>query len=471
MSPDQLFKQKQLQQLEMQRIEDHLTQIQTWDIQGQQIQDMQQLKSRHAARLVQEQQEENAWIQAQAQRQLPPAQAGQAAPGSPQMMAPAVKKSHKQKRREARVEAELKKRNPYCDYTSYMLRESVVRDLALRDNSFTGELKRECEENRIDFRLLRGFLHGCRMKKGEPLNQQEAEHLRQDREYIADYASCDLQRRQPHLRRMVDAVLQVRLTPEMLTKEYVESHIVEIKSIGDKLTCMSNVKRDPINQPFFNQLPQLEKDLLAAQDELYAELGTLCVAVFQYNGVDPSNWDYMSSDQTVAIRNIGPQFLNIEGSQSALESRDKKVDAAFKGEVERHIQQAAQSKQAQIAQQRQQDPESTMGLTGYAPAQATAMLRKCRDKIQQNSHAYMGNRTTVDGLYQQIFQAVDAWTGLQLQADNCRAASARLTDARGLQQEVYRRTLQEYHKAAEKVNLAWQRIEGMEQKLSRLLGQ
>ena len=473
MKPEELLlKQRQKQIFEMHRqIDEHLTELQTWKMPGQEeLEDMEELRSRHALLLVQEQRERNMRFCRKAWQEIPPVQAREAASGAAPVTAPPVKKGYKQRRKEAGITEKLRKTHPMCDYTSYSIMTQMREDKQQRDNSFTPELFRECTEKQVDLRVLRGFCHGCRMKNGQPIDEMEQENLRRDRSFFADYASMDLKRRQPHLRRMVDEVLQIRLTRDMLTAEYVARHMAVMKNLGDKLTYISNVRQDAINRPFFDQLSPMEKDVLDAQESMCASLGMLCANVMQYHGVGTLDLSYLPPEQIAAMRGMGLENLGAQEARDGLAERNEQMERAYASQARRMIQGEEQKRRAEWARKKQEDPDSAMGLTGYVLPQAAQLLGRCREKIRQNARRYRDKQLEVDGLYQQLYRAADVWGDLQLRTDSCRAAAVALRDARGMEKEVCRRTLEEYHAAAEKSQLAMEQIERMERRLDALLG-
>lgn len=471
MKPEELLLQKKQQMFEIhQQIDEHLTELQTWERPGREIEDMQELRSQYAVRLVQQQRERNARFFRKAWQEIPPAQARQAAPGAAPVTAPPVKKSRKQRRSEASITKKLKETNPMCDYTSYAIMTQMREDKQQRDNSFTPELYRQCTENQVDLRVLRGFCHGCKMKNGQPVDELEAEYLRQDRAFLADYASKELKRREPHLRRMVDEVLQLRLTPDMLTVEYVARHMAYMKNLGDKLTYISNVRKDALNRPFFHRLSPLEQEALDAQESMCAGLGMLCANVMQYHGVGTLDLTYLPPEQIASMRGIGIENLGAQEARTFLSQRNEQLEEAYGRQAQRMIQGEEQKKRAEWEQKKKLDPDSAMGLTGYVQPQAIRILQRCRGKIQSGTQRYQASQQAVDKLYQRIYRAADAWGDLQLHTDSCRAAAVALRDARGMEKEVCRRALEEYHAAVERSELAMEHLERMERQLDALLG-
>lgn len=173
--------------------------------------------------------------------------------------------TYKQRRKLKKQDRKAKDRSPYADHVSLAI-EKQLTELTVEKNASnaTGAGNAaEQEGKRIDGRELVSFITGYKQDKdGNPLNEQEAEKKEKDRRFLEDYTSGDLQRRLPHLERMKNEMLQMRLSPDMLTEAYLEKHAAEVYNIVSKLTYFEGVQKDPVNAPFFEQLPEAEKKLI-----------------------------------------------------------------------------------------------------------------------------------------------------------------------------------------------------------------
>ena len=450
-----------------QELQQHLTHVQNWG--GPELgEDVEIRRALHATQLVQEQRERNVQLQTQAQQQLPPVQAHQAAQGAPQAVVPPVKKSRKQQRRERQLARQAQKQNPLCDYTSYVIRESLQAYTQQRVNSFTPELSEACRDNNIDLRMVRSFMHGCRLKEnGQPLDQEQAEHMRRDQEFLQDYTSMDVRLREPHLRRIVDEVLAIHITPEMLTKEYIEGHVSQIRGMGDKLTYISNVRKDPVNKPFFDQLPQMEAELLDAQETMGTILGTIYAQVLSQKGVSTLDSDYLSEEETRGAREAQLDWEPIAAQM--LETREQAVRSAVHKETNRKMMDARQRKIQESEQRRQEMGDEAPELTGYVTKELAEELGTFRDMIQKNPQRYADNQGLVDDIYQQIYRAIDACGDLQLQADSYRSVVREMVGTQGFQEQVYQDAVAEQKEAMDAVALVRQRIEALEGAMRFLL--
>ena len=176
--------------------------------------------------------------------------------------------SFKQRRRQKKEDKRLKEQyGEHADHISAAIKQQLdeltvereaeqARMTSLRDEADRRNVK-------VEVKVLHSFITGYKTnEEGNPLNEQEAERKRKDDAFLEDYCSGDLQRRLPHLERMKNELLNIRLSPDMLTETYMERHAVELYDIVAKMTYFENVERDPINAPFFENLPAVERKLL-----------------------------------------------------------------------------------------------------------------------------------------------------------------------------------------------------------------
>ena len=112
-----VFQTKEQTETKTMDIRQELTRLQTWDVAPNQT--LEERRAAQAAILIQQQQEDNLVLLAQAQVQLPPVQAQEAAPGQPVQEQVPAKKSYKKRREEERRSKKAKKANRYADHTSY----------------------------------------------------------------------------------------------------------------------------------------------------------------------------------------------------------------------------------------------------------------------------------------------------------------------------------------------------------------
>ena len=131
------------------------------------------------------------------------------------------------------------------------------------DNSLPESALQTLHRAGVEAKIIRPFLQGYRKDEyGDALDIVEGMKRLSDESFIEDYCSNDLEQRRPHLQRIVRQLVATRITPDMLTEQYLSEHAAEIKQLCDQMTYLENMQKDPINAPFFEQMSEMEKTLL-----------------------------------------------------------------------------------------------------------------------------------------------------------------------------------------------------------------
>ena len=239
------------------------------------------------------------------------------------------KKRRELEREDERLRAEIE--NPYVDHVSVEVKRQMDELTAEKEPSKVRglELYNEAKARGmdVDTRVLDSYTTGYKADaQGNPLNEQEAERKRQDEQFLEDYCSCDLQRRKPHLERIKNEMLNVRLTPDMLTDTYIERHQTEVYDVVTKMTYFENLQKDSYNAPYFESLPEVEKKLLKYRvGEICATFSNLWTAILASKGITISG-THVEYVEDKAFHD--PMAMQIPGLKKLLKKqireRDKK---------------------------------------------------------------------------------------------------------------------------------------------------
>ena len=245
----------------------------------------------------------NTQLMAAVQQQLPAVDAQQTAPGAPVQVEPSAKMSFKAKQREKRHAKAAKKACPVGTAATYdMVKQLKTMDVgkenAIRDY---GAL---AEQQKVDKRVLKVFSIPYQVnKKGQPATPEDQQAKGAADAFVQDYCSKDIQRRKPHLDRMVDDLLSVQYAPNMFSQWNLRKDAARLKEIGDKMVYMENVMKDPVNKPYFEHMDPLRKEKLkAAFDTIYNPFVGAMTMVYQKNGVDFNSGDYYGYGSMPAIQ-------------------------------------------------------------------------------------------------------------------------------------------------------------------------
>jgi hypothetical protein len=204
------------------------------------------------------------------------------------MQSAAQKKSYKQRKKEERQTKAAKRLSPYADYRSEAAMNALLAERDRRENVLTDNRDLlDQTTNDKDRRLLTTFCRGYETDP-EKMSEQDIQNKDLDRQFVDDYLSRDLQRRTPHLRRMTEEALSLRLTPAMLSEEYILTHPIEMLYIVKKFTSLDDIVRDKVNKPFFDNLPAPTDSLFRARMEVMKGLGAYVTTTLKLRGVEAS---------------------------------------------------------------------------------------------------------------------------------------------------------------------------------------
>lgn len=271
-----------------QQLQSHLTDHKNMEMTGGQPLEMQ--TEEHVPVLITQQVEENEQLVQKAHTRFSFARAKKAASGSPTQNQKPARKTFKQKREDKRLDLVAKEITPVADHVSIHMMESLMANKQLQDNAMD-LIKNNPEvhvKESVDWRVMRTFMKGFATdKNGEPVGKKNRLRKQENIRFINDYCSGDVELRRPHLDRMLEEALSVNITEDMLTAEYLEYHAGEVKLQVSKLVYFHNVYKDPINQPYFDELSQATKNLIEYRIlSRYAPLGLVMAHVCAQNAVD-----------------------------------------------------------------------------------------------------------------------------------------------------------------------------------------
>ena len=168
-----------------------------------------------------------------------------------------AEKTDKKLEEEAKQTKAARKKNSMADYASFNLNKQVTTYYKERNNALKGKW-RTMVGNAATGDAVFGFLRG----HAAGLFAKNADRDNADLEFVTDYVSGDLERRRPHLERCVEEVLAFSIRRDMFTSEYLAVHGQEMVAMREKMASMAAMMNDPVNVPFFRQLPQERRELL-----------------------------------------------------------------------------------------------------------------------------------------------------------------------------------------------------------------
>ena len=423
-------KEKQAEPIAVQKAEtlrEHLTSLQQWNVPaGQTLEETRrafgEAEEQRSIAITQR-------LRANAQQQLPPANAAAAAPGAPvQQQAPA-KKSYKQRRKEEKHAKYARKQNPIADSTSYDMVESLQSVRQLQLSSATPEQLARVQNAGGDTRVARVFCTGYRKdKKGNPLDDNQRRFRDRDLDWLDTYAAHDLQRMTPHLNRFVNEILSYKVTPDMLTAESLRRNAAKVKLMNDRMTYIENLQRDPVTAPFFQQLDPIKLAMLNNFTNLMTgPMGMALVTNCAARGVNVNQADY---DRTGTVTtpasarsyqdNADSCIAMIDGvNQQIKQANDAAADALIEQQIPdvlRMFREQADDTRADIelGKTERDRKRAGAGLTSYVTEYSFDLVADARELIESHTTEYGQHREIVDKIYEQLHHTVDAMGDITL---------------------------------------------------------
>lgn len=290
-------------QARMQRTEEQVR-IRTQDVQTQQEQQpVQAGPVQGEEQPLQREREANRQLVQEAREQLPAAQADGAAPGAPVQEEAPPQRTWKQKASDKWHARKARKACPVGTAATYDMVHSLQWLRQGQDTALEGHLE-EIQNSGVEMPLLRAFVQGWRQdKKGRPATPADAQARAADEAFVADYCSNDLQRRRPHLDRMVSALLSAHLTPGMFHPRHLRGDLARLQRLGEQMACLGSMMADPVNRPYFEENEAAYGPLLRQiRDQVYPAYLAALATTAMSQGVHCSRADYCGRQDVPLIR-------------------------------------------------------------------------------------------------------------------------------------------------------------------------
>ncbi len=409
---------------QQQQMHDHLVTLQSWDLAPEQT--LEQRRAQQAEHMMKQEMKRNSDIREYWKLNSRSLQARKTAEGQPTQIQAPAKKTYKQRREDRRLDAVAREKNAVMDHISLRMMESLGEEKQMHDlpvDELSPELKAQVEANNIDMRVLNTFVYGYKKDaNGEPEDPIHARRRDQDRAFLADYISGDLERRKPHLDRMLKQVMEIDITEEMFKPEYMEYHAGELREKINQLVYFENVSQDPINKPYFDALPQLTKDLIKYRvSDRYAALGQFFTTACCLRGVDANNVRFIDLPAEDIRGNYSGLYAAMKERMSEALTTTRQQEREM---LQRSFDQMYNEKAAarlRLSDENILDIERTrrvtddkkadmtnLNLTAYAHGYSLIDLANCRQLIENNPQRYQKHAALVDTLYQQLYRSIDA---------------------------------------------------------------
>ena len=375
--------------------------------------DLSVVKGQYLEQTLALQQQYNEQLTEHIQQAVPQHQVNQAAPApNPPVQEQAARETYKQRRERQKKIKKAQKACPVGDeYTLDMAKQIHQLDTG-KNNAMSRYLDHaRADQLRADKRALKVFSHGFRTDKhGNPL-PEDAQYAQQDQAFVADYLSGDLERRRPHLERITQEMISMRLTPDIFSAENLTRHPERLKEMTDKMVYFENLQKE--NPAFFDQIPQVQKEMLAKLQPLFLMFTNAFAQHMDARGINYNQGTVYGHGFSAPIqqglqnRDMAEQLYQNALQQFAQDSRE-----VLEQEADRRIQHYEEENQAGNDEMVQtireeagdmQDIEFTSNVTFYQYED----LNKYRKMITDHPEQYQANKPLLDAVYQEYYRMLD----------------------------------------------------------------
>lgn len=448
----------------------HLTELQKWDLaEGQTIEQRRDLQQDLFLRQAKE---INDTLLAQIRQAFPEAVAERVAAGAPIQVQQPAQLTFKKRMEQQRKDRQARRKTPVADHVSVNMMESLMEKNKLENNALhllTTQQLEQASADHVDTRVLRNFVNGYRTKRnGTPASPEDEARKNEDERFLNDYCSKDINRRKPHLKRMLEQVLSIHLTEDQFTTAYLEHHLAEVNAQVGRLIYFENVYKDPVNAPFFDELPQYTKDLIQHRVlNRYAPMGYVMTHTCALKAVDSDHLEYMTQVRTQSDLDIFAGLIDQERQilhdtlqeTAAAEKEAVKQEFARRLETEKRTLLAGSDAMKRKAETMEGDIGG-LDLTSFVTGYSFDEMSKYRKMIEDHPDAYGQNPALIDALYQSMHHTMDVMGDLKLQTmaaqgviDEIQASSAQQTTSGKLLIREANRTLEDVQQKTDLIAL------------------
>lgn len=410
---EQLQQQQTLQQQEEHQHEEPAQQhmmkhLEHWDVpEGGTLEEV---KAQYLTQRIQEEQVRAEALGLQIQQQIPQQRVNRAAP----VPAPPVQQPEESKKQRREREKKLKTAQKLCpvgDEHTLDMSQAAKTQYENKVNSLRYLDMEQADKVHADKRMMRLFCHGFHTKLGRPATPEDAEFARRDKQFLEDYVSGEQERRKPHLERITKEMIELPLTREMFSTEYMTSHFAELKEMGDRMVYFENLQKE--NPAFYDQLPQVQKDILSRMQPLFVAFVSALTMRANAQGLDPNSGDiYGHKDTPVIQQGRENQFYAVNAYETAFDQFRADCAEAFDQEADRMI--AAKEIELQVGNDEmvQTIKEQAGDMADIEFSENVSYyqyddLNKYRKMVKDHPEQYAANRQLLDLIYQEYYRYLD----------------------------------------------------------------
>ncbi len=373
--------------------------------------------------IIRKQLEANERLGGAVQQQVQPAQAHKAAAGAPEQPEPPAELTRKQRRERARREKAAKKHNKSFTADTYDMHEGL-NDVIQSRNAVVKNYAEEFTKKHVDPRVLNAFCDSFHLnKRGLAASKADRQIKKNNEQFVEDYLSCDVKKREKHLNKMCEQIMHTDLTFADLTDAKIQKNSAALKSFFDRALYFENVQKDPVNKPYFDALPPEELAALNVKLDLYVTMGSYFADRAASLGVDNNSGEYLGEGAIKAFRGLSEvrrgdvqnKLDNLFGNYyEAMDPVVEKEKELCRKDI---IREAEATEKERRKLDNDTDPTT---FTNVAIGYAREEVDRVRDHISSNPERYEAlsqqQKRFVENLYQGFYHTMDLVNDMVIEA-------------------------------------------------------
>ena len=173
-----------------------------------------------------------------------------------------------------------------------------------------------------------------RTEDGKPATALDEAALKYNETMVEDFLSGDFERQKPYVDHYLNELLNLEITSDMFTDEYMEEHALEVWRKMELLGCYElMITKNPVRLAYFESLPESVKNRVKKVEDFYNGVsnvmeGPIVFAFSEYlakKGLKPLgdyNSDYKEEE------NLEDLAKELQDQVNSLEKRKKRMDHA-----------------------------------------------------------------------------------------------------------------------------------------------
>ena len=200
-------------------------------------------------------------------------------------------------------------------------------------------------------------------------------------------------------------------TKDKFSLDYIKRNIKSVFDYNNKLTYFENVRKDPVNKEYFENLSKIQKERLKIADNKSSLKSTIFSTIVGLKGVNLNSGDFIGE-----IPELYPEILEAQmpSLEKALKESKQMQDKFEENAVEDLVNEFKKNILDRSEKMRYEAENIIKGdlqgldLTRYVTGNSFDELIKYRKMIEDNLKNYEANQKIVDKVYQNLHHTIDS---------------------------------------------------------------